>query len=477
MYSDNDKISNRQLFRLYVFNLLGVGTLLLPNQLATQGKYAVISIVTGLVLLYFFSKIAIKTRDIPGKINLLISLVQISAAAFILWLFVRLIKESLIPDEKFALICIVILMVSVYSLYGEMECRARVYEVVFWFVLIPLMAMLAFAVKDVKAKYFFVQDIFDFGEVLRGAYLVFASGFSVFNLCYFSDGEKEQSLKAVSKAILVYGTILLVLYLILLASFGKNVLLGMDFAVVQLMSNVTIQGSFFKRTDAFMLSVWFFTLYSIMNMCIFYSKRTVERASKKIKRVPVSTVCLLCFLLAMILEYGDGMVKKYLDILLYIAIPGLIVVVLVVNLVGCGSTELEDRCFPMLAAFGKTGNQIVFYYDLEENQGISKGDTIEEAMEEYEKSLSKIPDTNHLKVLLLSSDFYNDRQLYIQLLKYLKDSEIFPRNTYVSIVADVDKRFDQMGDYYEQIIEKRQRQDGVEPITIGSMLDDYENGF
>ena len=37
-FAQNESISPRQLYRLYVFNLLGVGTLVLPNNLAKLGK-------------------------------------------------------------------------------------------------------------------------------------------------------------------------------------------------------------------------------------------------------------------------------------------------------------------------------------------------------------------------------------------------------------------------------------------------------
>lgn len=36
-FAQNESISPRQLYRLYVFNLLGVGTLVLPNNLAKLG--------------------------------------------------------------------------------------------------------------------------------------------------------------------------------------------------------------------------------------------------------------------------------------------------------------------------------------------------------------------------------------------------------------------------------------------------------
>ena len=48
MYADNGKISNRQTFRLYVFDLMGISTLLIPPYLAklsgNDGIFAICSI-------------------------------------------------------------------------------------------------------------------------------------------------------------------------------------------------------------------------------------------------------------------------------------------------------------------------------------------------------------------------------------------------------------------------------------------------
>ena len=51
MFSENQKISLRQTYRLFVFDLLGVGTLLLPTQLARLcGNDGIICILFGGIL-------------------------------------------------------------------------------------------------------------------------------------------------------------------------------------------------------------------------------------------------------------------------------------------------------------------------------------------------------------------------------------------------------------------------------------------
>ena len=131
----------------------------------------------------------------------------------------------------------------------------------------------------------------------------------------------------------------------------------------------------------------------------------------------LSHLNLLVFIIAMIFEYGDGMMSRYLKILQGIGIPMLVLIPVVILLTGCNSTELEDRCFPMLAAvdYEKETEKVVFVYMFpragiksEEGQNAAQIDvapveaqTFTEARAEFEREVSKKPDPNHLKVVLL----------------------------------------------------------------------------
>ena len=56
-----------------------------------------------------------------------------------------------------------------------------------------------------------------------------------------------------------------------------------------------------------------------------------------------------------------------------------------------------------------------------------------------------------------------------------KTSKKFSRNTYVCIADDINDIFDNMGDYYEQKMNKENHEDGEPIITLGTLLDDYTN--
>ena len=71
-------------------------------------------------------------------------------------------------------------------------------------------------------------------------------------------------------AVLFAGILYAVLYLILLGIFGKNTLSVMEYPAVTMMCTIKITGGFLKRTDAFMLAIWFFTLFALLGGTAFY---------------------------------------------------------------------------------------------------------------------------------------------------------------------------------------------------------------
>lgn len=541
-FAQNESISPHQLYRLYVFNLLGVGTLVLPNNLAKLGKYAFISIALGVFMAWLFMWIVSEVRERRKTIydrsidktkyakmliyDLIIAIYELSQTAFLAWIFVKLIRDSLIPDESFTVVLLVIMAVCAYALSGGVECRARVYEVVFFFVLIPLAAMLLFAISDMRFDYLMIKDRVgvDFGiaDIFAGAYYVFAASISVFNILFVRERTASQIRGSVSKAIFTYAGILFLLYAVLLGNFGKYSLSEIEFPAVVLMSDVQIKGSFFKRADALMLSVWFFTLFSVLNMSLYYAVLRCENFAENTGKIiftfnknrhscsnkqfgsdrqkshdkEKSTMRSWCIIfviavtltLAYILESGDEIVKKYLGFLLCIAIPVIVVLTIGLMLTGCSAVELEERCFPTLAAVdivdvvshrdvsaNENSGYIEFYYNMDKSYEPEYADDIKTAVDSFEDRLSQKADTNHLKVILIGKTLRKDKAAYASFMEYCKTSKKFPRNTYVCIADDINDIFDNMGDYYEQKINKENHEDGEPIITLGTLLDDYTN--
>ena len=566
MFSENQKISLRQTYRLFVFDLLGVGTLLLPTQLARLcGNDGIICILFGGILGFgylFLLGAALKKMRMDvleytkkhmhgwSRKVLLLYLVLYSLlfAGFCSNVFVNLIQNSLIPEESFALILLLILLVSGYAVSGGMESRARVYEILFLFVLFPLVVMLAAAAKDVEPVFWLPLFTFQIGNLWKGSYLVFAAMSGIFYLLFFPECVKEKEQKklvgCVGIALLITIVILAALYLILVGTFGSAALSNMRFPAVTLMSTVQIKGNFLKRMDALMLGVWFFTLFALLNLHVYYASKLaqelVNHKEMNRKNISVKTMnsgqtyrnktngnetngnetngnqtngnktrvneakwyitgaVILVFIIAMIFEYGDGMMSRYLKILQGIGIPMLVLIPVVILLTGCNSTELEDRCFPMLAAvdYEKETEKVVFVYMFpragiksEEGQNAAQIDvapvgaqTFTEARAEFEREVSKKPDPNHLKVVLLGEALIENYGQYERMLEELQQDESFPRNTYVCITADVkgvleqdEQRSMDIGSYLEELIENHDRKENRKLPTIGNLIDEKDN--
>lgn len=164
---------------------------------------------------------------------------------------------------------------------------------------------------------------------------------------------------------------------------------------------------------------------------------------------------------------------------------------------GCKATELEDRSFPMMAIVDcNEQKQVGFFYvfpilraepDAQENAADTRvemvfADSYAEAFFQYEKSLNKEADYNHMKVLLCSTAFLENQQAYEKMLDFLWEEETFPRNTYVCVTDDVEgilsvgESYDvDLGTYLEELLENHEF--GKEAIlpTVGTMMDEQKN--
>ena len=295
MFSENNRISERQAFRLLTYDLLGLSTLILPGVLArTAGRDGIfgIAIGTAAAILYLRMLCALQkdcALDFPAYLEQRLGRVwgKLVQAGFLLYLlllagytaylFADAVLMSLLREESFYLVLCLLLILVFYGLWGGLEGRARIYELLFWVLLIPLFLMLFFSLDEIRTDYWIPVFTAGAGSVAEGGYYVF-SVLAVIMLILFLGNrvkEKEGLFRLGKRAVLLTAGIHAALYLILLGVFGERALGSMEYPAVTLMSTVRISGLFLRRTDAFMFAVWFFTLYALLTSCIFYSGEIV----------------------------------------------------------------------------------------------------------------------------------------------------------------------------------------------------------
>lgn len=534
MFSENNQISGRQVFRLLTYDFLGMGTLLLPTMLAdTAGRDGIFCILAGILSTFLYLKLlryllkGMKTsypdflKQKCGKICGYVLwggyfLYFILMASYTAYLFSTLMLNGLVENVSFYLVLLLILLLAFYGMAGGIEGRARVYEILFWFLMIPLFLMLFAACREVKPAYWSPVFVADGKEVLSGSYYVLFCYSMVSIVLFLKEyvADRRKCVGAAEKAVWFSGGVFAVLYLILIGLFGAEALAQMKFPAVTMMSRVQVTGGFLKRTDAFMFSIWFFTLYAMLNSMVFYSGNLAEKVIRDCGGYLEGKKRMLPYLILLLLVYGVTVLfyrnQQFLDCVTFllwkigtpfvVGVPVLLcltgrkpnrgmeersskenkderknhkkkvrVVVLVcflfgcLFLQGCNVAELEDKAFPVLL-------------------NIRDQDDFQNVWLNHEYAGNKEVDYNHLKVVLIERSFLKKEAEVEDMLSMLEQEKEVPWNAYVMTTESCDRLAQTegeldvlLGNYLEELLENTSGIDQKAYPTLGMLYEERVN--
>lgn len=538
MFSENRKISERQITRLLVYDIVGISSLVLPPALASvAGGDGIFCIVLALIPAYLFLGIAGKVREHAGTdymehlrsccgkwvgdfFLLLYYLIFVTLAGYVLYFLSRLVKTQLLKNESYELIAISILVLGGYGILGGIEGKARIYEILFWFLIIPLILMLVLAVKDVNVNYWTPVFYCGWMDLFWGTTMVFLCYMLVYFVLFLFPYEKNpgQGIRSAKKAIRVNAILNSIIYLITLGIFGDQALASMDYPVVTLMSMIKLPGGFFERQDAFMVAIWFFALYALMNSGMFYGTECLKGAIRSAgnKRYVLITM-ILTFASSNWFYVSTPMVKEYglyivgVVTIILILIPcllllhkkrnvgmlALVLALLTCGLTGCSNVELEKRNFPLAVALDENdkgylvtlGFQNLAEMAAQNGKDTPKTEAIPEEKTSWYEAFAAVDanqpammDYNHVKVLILSSKVLDDKESLTQFLDYIKKQEVFSRNTllYVSdeaapVISKNEKLKLPIGTYLEQMTQGEEELGKHGIVTLGNLINEASN--
>lgn len=534
MFSENNQISGRQVFRLLTYDFLGMGTLLLPTMLAdTAGRDGIFCILAGILSTFLYLKLlryllkGMKTsypdflKQKCGKVCGYVLwggyfLYFILMASYTAYLFSTLMLNGLVENISFYLVLLLILLLAFYGMAGGIEGRARVYEMLFWFLMIPLFLMLFAACREVKPAYWSPVFVADGKEMLSGSYYVLFCYSMVSIVLFLKEyvADRKKCVGAAEKAVWFSGGVFAALYLILIGLFGVEALAQMKFPAVTMMSRVQVTGGFLKRTDAFMFSIWFFTLYAMLNSMVFYSGNLAAKVIRDCGGYLEGKKRMLPYLILLLLVYGVAVLfyrnQQFLDRVTFllwrigtpfvVGVPVLLclagekpnrgmeersskenkderknhkkkvrVVVLAcflfgcLFLQGCNVAELEDKAFPVLL-------------------NIRDQDDFQNVWLNHEYAGNKEVDYNHLKVVLIERSFLEKEAEVEDMLSMLEQEKEVPWNAYVMTTESCDRLAQTegeldvlLGNYLEELLENTSGIDQKAYPTLGMLYEERAN--
>ena len=519
MFSENNQISGRQVFRLLTYDFLGMGTLLLPTMLAdTAGRDGIFCILAGILSTFLYLKLlryllkGMKTsypdflKQKCGKICGYVLwggyfLYFILMASYTAYLFSTLMLNGLVENVSFYLVLMLILLLAFYGMAGGIEGRARVYEILFWFLMIPLFLMLFAACREVKPAYWSPVFVADGKEVLSGSYYVLFCYSMVSIVLFLKEyvADRRKCVGAAEKAVWFSGGVFAVLYLILIGLFGAEALAQMKFPAVSASNTDELKSLLRKSTDAFMFSIWFFTLYAMLNSMVFYSGNLAAKVIRDCGGYLEGKKRMLPYLILLLLVYGVTVLfyrnQQFLDCVTFllwkigtpfvVGVPVLLcltgerkkhnkkVRVLVLVLVcflfgclflqGCNVAELEDKAFPVLL-------------------NIRDQDDFQNVWLNHEYAGNKEVDYNHLKVVLIERSFLEKEAEVEDMLSMLEQEKEVPWNAYVMTTESCDRLAQTegeldvlLGNYLEELLENTSGIDQKAYPTLGMLYEERVN--
>ncbi|MDF2588424.1 MAG: spore germination protein-like protein YndE [Anaerocolumna sp.] len=555
MFSDNEKISLRQLKRLLVFDLFSVSGIIIPRiATAAAGKDGIIAIIlaTLYALLYVWI-ILVLAKNVDGNflsystrytgkiitfiVGMLFIIKQFVCCVFAARLFSEVINQTLLEDTDPRVIILLLLVASAYAASKGFEVRARIAEILYFIVIVPIFAFLILGLREVD--YANLMPLFTNGtfEIIGGGYEVFLT-FSILELLLFaaplikfkkSDVKRGRRLHHyVSQALVIVSALNILLYVVTLGILGEEETRQKLWSMVTIIQVIKMPGGFIQRQDAIILGIWMLSIFTIISAFMYY----IALISKHLFKVPMQNYMLIPYIL---LIYGASVIPieteqffyyfeyymKYIGIPQSIILPAIVVIIgklrkvklnkpairsllLIVTcisaftLTGCSDkTEIEDRNFIQAMGVDLKDDEINVYYILPDlkvltEQGSEdpeklvlklKGTDFLQVEEEYDLTYNKRLDFSHLKAIVLGKEFIKNPNYMVEFLSYVENNYELGRNTLVflsettadDIISLNGDLQGGLGDYLERLYKINLSNTGKKVITVGGLISSMNN--
>lgn len=543
MFSKNNRISGRQMFRLLTYDILGIGTLLLPSALAGNSeKGGMLSVLLGIlagvcysVLIGWLVGCMREGESYPsflkrcfgsfaGKAAVLFyALYYLCLGGYASYIFGHLIITELLKGQSFYWILAGILLLAIYGAAHGIEGRARVYEILFWFLLAPLFIMLILAAQDIQTGRLFPLYAGSAGELAAGSgfsFVMFSLGGMSLFLTPFAKNKREIGV-SLTKAVLFSGIVMFALYALLQGMFGTKSMRTLEYPAVTLMSMVRIPGGFFQRQDALMVGIWFFTVFALIGSSLFYAAENLKELSNgKKENIWIAVAAIAFYGIAVASYRSSDVTERIRELFLFAATPLAVLIPFLAGLLllfrgkgrkvlacvficcmagmfsGCSTQELENRQFPLAMGVDERdgGCQISYtFQDLSEvaDQNAQapggtgffiKDEDFFTGISQYANNTNKVMDYNHMKALVLSEEFVEDAHALGRFLSVCAKEELIARNTLLFFaenaaeILSLDENVDSsIGAYLEEMTESREDYTLKASVTLGDLLNDMAN--
>ncbi len=292
-FTNNSKISTDQLKKILVFDILSVSILLIPN-LAIQGagKDGLLALVLGtagavayaLLLLFLSNRLTTdymsQCQESLGKVGtfLMGSCYVIKfffSCVFLLTLFTNIIHETILPNTNHKIILLFLFLVSIYYGAKQFEVRARLVELLYFIILVPLFLLFALGIYKINPTNLTPLATTGAVPLFKTGYFILLTYSALEMLLFTAPSVSDREDKSVKRrkvitAILTCGIFNLLIFLVVVGLLGPYGTTRKIWSTISVMQMIEIPGGFVHRQDAIMLALWMCGIFTILSTMIYY---------------------------------------------------------------------------------------------------------------------------------------------------------------------------------------------------------------
>ena len=302
MISSNDKISIRQMQILLILNMYTVLALSLPRitvEYAGSDAWLVVILATLLALLYAYiigtlgmmfpheTFVEYSQRIIGKALGMILSFGILGFFLIFVSLEVRVFaeinKQYLLDATPTEFIIITMLLTSAYLVRKGYECRARLAEVIFPFVFIPL--LLVFFMAAFRADYSKLKPVLydtDLQSLIGGSYFISLSFIALIFILLFVPYYKNPTKvrKGILQVVLIVGVLKLLTVVLCIARFGIEETGQLIWPVLTIMQTIQLPQAFIENQQGLIMLFWTLAIFSVIHAFLYGASFVLSRIFK-----------------------------------------------------------------------------------------------------------------------------------------------------------------------------------------------------
>ena len=366
-------ITDRQSGRMVILESFAAGALFMPVVAARVSHGAVPAMVMGIIVAFVFGAFFIwvsgrqgyftGVQAIDGRfLHLLYALRFFLRSVIYLVVFVQMVKQFLLPEGSRLYIAIPVVAVTCYACLRTVVGRARLIELLFWWVLVPVILIWVLSISGWKWELLSSQSFSALGvkpgHTVYRVYEMLLCYLPFESILYFmpmtnkvgsqNDGQQETAAenktpKAVFRGLIIGLLLNLAVFCMAFFTIGEHGLLADYFSVCSMLKTVEAPGNVIARLDIAAMPFLMIGLFILYSGSVFYGCKAWEkvwvpgRMTKHgwLNPVVVSAVVLI---VSLFLNNFNFVVEWYIQYALWVDLP-LAVALPLICMIGSGNRK------------------------------------------------------------------------------------------------------------------------------------------